>query len=121
MQIRKLSVKRILSPVVFDNLKNPLPDGLYDAALGPTETHGRCNTCGLNGVQCPGHFGHVELPLPVYNPLIFGTLYKLLRHTCLHCFHFKLGRNEVRPAGEGGITRGGCWNRPTAVLTSRQA
>lgn len=94
-QVRKLSVKRIVNPEIFDNLKNPRPDGLYDAALGPTDLNGRCATCGLNGTQCPGHFGHIELPVPVYNPLIFGTLYKLLRQTCLHCFHFKMAINDV--------------------------
>ena len=31
-----------------------------------------CTTCKLSAVHCPGHFGHIELPLPVYNPLIFG-------------------------------------------------
>ena len=30
-----------------------------------------CATCGLLYVACPGHFGHVELPVPVYNPLVF--------------------------------------------------
>lgn len=40
-QIRKLSVKRITSPLVYDNLKNAVPNGLYDAAMGPMETHDR--------------------------------------------------------------------------------
>jgi hypothetical protein len=41
VQIRKLSVKRITSPLVYDNLKNAVPNGLYDAAMGPMETHDR--------------------------------------------------------------------------------
>lgn len=40
-QIRKLSVKRITSPLVYDNLKNAVPNGLYDAAMGPMETNDR--------------------------------------------------------------------------------
>ena len=39
-QVRKLSVKQIVSPIVFDNLKNAVPGGLCDAALGPMEPHG---------------------------------------------------------------------------------
>jgi DNA-directed RNA polymerase I subunit RPA1 len=120
-QIRKLSVKRITSPLVYDNLKNAVPNGLYDAAMGPMETHDRCAapahtyasvydllrpgsprwpahvcnaarsghdispyhaqspwvmchscaTCGLRYQHCPGHFGHVELAVPVFNPLVF--------------------------------------------------
>jgi DNA-directed RNA polymerase I subunit RPA1 len=64
--------------------------------MGPTDANGRCATCSLTGVHCPGHFGHIDLPLPVYNPLIFSALMRLLRHTCLHCFHLKMARTEVR-------------------------
>lgn len=31
-----------------------------------------CVTCGLPGAACAGHFGHIELAVPVYNPLVFG-------------------------------------------------
>lgn len=36
-QVRKLSVKRIITPIIFDNLKNAVPGGLYDPSLGPLE------------------------------------------------------------------------------------
>ena len=39
-QVKRLSVKRILSPLIFDNLKNPIPDGLYDPAFGPVDARG---------------------------------------------------------------------------------
>jgi DNA-directed RNA polymerase beta' subunit len=71
MQIKKLSVKKIVSPVTVDPFGNSLPDGLYDAALGPHGSEqGTCVTCKLQASICPGHFGHVELPVPVYNPLL---------------------------------------------------
>lgn len=38
----------------------------------PTVVACRCQTCSLGYDSCPGHFGHIELPLPVYNPLVFG-------------------------------------------------
>ena len=37
MQIRKLSVKQITSPLSLDNLKHPIPNGYYDPALGPLD------------------------------------------------------------------------------------
>ncbi|KIZ00255.1 DNA-directed RNA polymerase I subunit A1 [Monoraphidium neglectum] len=94
-EVRKLSVKRLTSPITYDSLMNVVPDGLYDPALGPVDNLARCTTCGLNSQQCPGHFGHVELPVPVYNPLVFTSLYKLIRHTCFNCHNFKLGRPEA--------------------------
>lgn len=39
-EIHAISVKQITSPVLFDNLRNPVPAGLYDPALGPTEQRG---------------------------------------------------------------------------------
>ena len=41
VQIRGLSVKQINSPIVFDNLRNPVAGGLYDPAMGPLEQSGR--------------------------------------------------------------------------------
>jgi len=111
--IRRISVKQITNPVLFDSLNQPNLDGLYDPALGPT-THRdmhvlllfpymvpsclsffRCATCRLGYFTCPGHFGHIELPSPVYHPLFLTTIYKLLRATCLFCHHFKAARIEV--------------------------
>ncbi|KAF8073189.1 rpa1 [Scenedesmus sp. PABB004] len=94
-EVRKLSVKRVLSPLTYDAFNNIIPDGLYDPAMGPVDFNGRCSTCGLGHSQCPGHFGHIELPVVVYNPLVFGTLYRLLKHTCLNCHQFKMGRKEM--------------------------
>ena len=42
MQVRKFSVKQIVSPVIFDNLKNAVKGGLYDPAMGPMEQRERC-------------------------------------------------------------------------------
>ena len=33
-EIKELSVKRIQNPVTFDTLLHPIPEGLYDPALG---------------------------------------------------------------------------------------
>jgi len=38
LQIRKISVKRVVSPILFDNLKNAVIGGLYDPAMGPMDT-----------------------------------------------------------------------------------
>jgi DNA-directed RNA polymerase I subunit RPA1 len=34
VEIRELSVKRIQNPLTFDTLLHPVPEGLYDPALG---------------------------------------------------------------------------------------
>jgi DNA-directed RNA polymerase I subunit RPA1 len=93
-EIRKLSAKQISNPIVFDNLGHPISAGLYDLALGAF-LRNVCNTCGLGEKDCPGHLGHIELPVPVYNPLFFNQLYILLRSSCLYCHKFKLNALEI--------------------------
>lgn len=36
-----MSAKRIVQPVIFDNLKNAVPGGLYDSHMGPVDMNGR--------------------------------------------------------------------------------
>uniref|UniRef100_A0A4W6FWZ2 DNA-directed RNA polymerase subunit n=1 Tax=Lates calcarifer TaxID=8187 RepID=A0A4W6FWZ2_LATCA len=84
-EIRKLSVKVITNSRFLDAVGNVAPNSLYDLALGPADNKEVCSTCCQDFNQCPGHLGHVELPLPVYNPLFFDKLYLLIRGSCLAC------------------------------------
>ncbi|MBZ3870003.1 DNA-directed RNA polymerase I subunit RPA1 [Sciurus carolinensis] len=84
-ELRKLSVKSITNPRYLDSLGNPSANGLYDLALGPADSKEVCSTCVQDFHNCSGHLGHIELPLTVYNPLLFDKLYLLLRGSCLNC------------------------------------
>ena len=50
---------------------------------GPQRAEGLCVTCGLNWTDalplhrylCPGHFGYIQLPVPVFNPLLFSEMF----------------------------------------------
>lgn len=89
-EARELSVKRLTRVNAFDDLGRPVPSGLYDASLGPTSyTGGACSTCGLPYNTCPGHFGHIELPVPLVHPLLARDLLALLKASCWHCARFK--------------------------------
>lgn len=84
-EIQRISRKPITNPNTLDSLLHPNKGGLYDPALGPSDKHDLCDTCGLNFVHCPGHFGHIPLPLPVYHPVFFANLYSLLKISCWNC------------------------------------
>lgn len=94
--IRKMSVKQITEPVAFDTLGRPVLGGLYDPALGvsPYDKTPVCVTCGLDSVECPGHFGHIELPACVYNPFNIGLINKLLNSKCFHCHKLRLREKD---------------------------
>ncbi|KAK7561108.1 DNA-directed RNA polymerase-like protein I subunit [Phyllosticta citricarpa] len=89
-EIRALSVKRVTNPVTFDNLLHPTPGGLYDAALGAFLDN-PCSTCNLTR-DCPGHCGHIELPVPVYHPTYMDQLLRLVRSQCQYCYGLKMPR-----------------------------
>ncbi|XP_068131545.1 DNA-directed RNA polymerase I subunit RPA1 [Hyperolius riggenbachi] len=94
-EIRKLSVKAITNPQYMDNVGNPMLNGLYDLALGPADNKEVCSTCAQDFQNCPGHFGHIELPLTVYNPLLFDKLYLLVRGSCFHCHLLTCPRSVI--------------------------
>uniref|UniRef100_A0A8C5AHD0 DNA-directed RNA polymerase subunit n=1 Tax=Gadus morhua TaxID=8049 RepID=A0A8C5AHD0_GADMO len=94
-EIRKLSVKAITNLVFFDNLGNVSVNGLYDLSMGPSDNKEVCATCSQNSQTCPGHFGHVDLPLPVYNPMLFDTLFLLVRGSCLRCHMLTCPRSAI--------------------------
>lgn len=90
-EIKRLCVTKITTPLTLDALGHPLPGGLYDKTLGPlTEKSEPCGTCRKNIYFCPGHFGYIELPLPVVNPIFYRMIGIILRMSCLSCFRFQI-------------------------------
>ncbi|GBE80006.1 DNA-directed RNA polymerase I subunit rpa1 [Sparassis crispa] len=93
--VRRISVQKIVNPVLLDDLNRPTIGGLYDPALGPSDRSDICATCRLTYFTCPGHFGHIELPAPVFHPLFMTNMYHLLRGVCLFCHRFKVDRSVL--------------------------
>ncbi|TMS17580.1 DNA-directed RNA polymerase I subunit RPA1 [Larimichthys crocea] len=94
-EIRKLSVKAITNSRFLDSVGNVALNSLYDLALGPADNKEVCSTCCQDFSNCPGHLGHLELPLPVYNPLFFDKLYLLIRGSCLSCHMLTCSRASI--------------------------
>ena len=76
-EVLKLSVKELVNSQSFDQIGHPTIGGLYDPALGPTDQNDQCKTCSLGHQICPGHMGHIKLPLAVFHPVFFKTLYQV--------------------------------------------
>ncbi|RCI08269.1 hypothetical protein L249_8353 [Ophiocordyceps polyrhachis-furcata BCC 54312] len=93
-EVQAISVKCIENECTLDNLLNPSPGGLYDPALGSWGEY-PCSTCNLNQVACPGHPGHIQLPVPVYHPVFMDQAYRLLRATCVFCHGFRLSQKDI--------------------------
>ncbi|EHA48179.1 DNA-directed RNA polymerase I subunit RPA1 [Pyricularia oryzae 70-15] len=93
-EIRAFSVRRIENDSTFDTLLNPVPGGLYDPALGAWGDS-VCATCNLGPSACPGHPGHIELPVPVYHPVFMDQVLRLLRSQCAYCHRFRMRRRDI--------------------------
>ena len=91
-QIRSNSVLEVTAPQAFDALSNVLPNGLYDMRLGPLDKTAPCVTCSQMYINCPGHSAHIELCVPLYNPLTYPSLLLYLKCKCQSCHNFKCGK-----------------------------
>ncbi|XP_026412301.1 DNA-directed RNA polymerase I subunit 1-like [Papaver somniferum] len=95
-EVRKMSRKKVTCPILYNNLDVAYPNGLYDPAMGPLEDKGLCGSCGQTYFECSGHCGHIDLAVPVYNPLLVRTLFQLLERTCFFCKHFRIEKEKVQ-------------------------
>lgn len=95
-EVKKLSVARIDSLISFTPLGEPVRGGLYDSRLGSIHmSSGKCSTCNQNSVLCSGHFGHIELPCPVINPIFTTAVIHILKISCLSCYCVLLPRETT--------------------------
>jgi len=89
-EIKMLSVKQITNSFSFDTLRQPVRGGFYDRAFGALDMFEKCHTCGLGDKHCPGHNGHLQLAVPVYNVFMFPQLYRLLQIKCFKCHKLRI-------------------------------
>lgn len=67
-EIKNMSVAPIEYPETMDEQnQRPRQMGLADPRLGSIDRAYKCATCDENMSECPGHFGHIELAVPVFH------------------------------------------------------
>ncbi|KAH8519280.1 hypothetical protein H0E87_000895, partial [Populus deltoides] len=69
----------------YDANKKAIVGGLLDTRMGAPNKHGTCQTCGGSFTDCPGHFGYLNLVLPVYNVGYLSTILDILKCICKSC------------------------------------
>ena len=84
-EIRRLSVVETNTSDTYDEDGGSIAGGLMDQRLGTLEPRQRCRTCGNISINCPGHYGHIELSVPVIHVEFAKHIYKLLSTTCRSC------------------------------------
>jgi len=86
-EIRNMSATKIITADTYDDDGFPITMGLMDQKLSVIEPGLRCKTCGLKvgKDKCPGHFGHIDLAMPVVHVGFVKTIRNCLRATCRKC------------------------------------
>ena len=95
-EIRKMSVVEIQTADTYDEDGAVIPSGLMDNRLGVLEPGQRCRTCGNTSVRCPGHFGHIELAVPIIHVEFAEIIYNLLQAICRNCGRLLLPEKSIK-------------------------
>ena len=88
--IRKMSHIELINKYLYlpKQNKEPFPYGALDTKLGVCSKRGICDTCGLTLKDCTGHFGYINLELPVFHIGYFKAIVEGLQRICKVCiFH----------------------------------
>ncbi len=94
-EVRGLSVVEIQTADTYDEDGAPISSGLMDGRLGTLEPRQRCATCGNTAAKCPGHFGHIELAVPLVHVEFAKLIYSLLSVICRNCGRVLLTDDQV--------------------------
>lgn len=91
-EINKLSTVTVNTKALYEHgVSRPNANGPLDLRLGVSTTHGTCETCGERIQKCAGHFGKIELVLPVYHIGFLKRIVEILNCVCKKCGEFLLG------------------------------
>lgn len=110
-EIRKLSVCQVIHPDLFSKSGNGhvLEDGPCDLRMGAINLF-KCKTC--NRLQdCPGHFGHLELAVPLFNVNFLDKVREILDVLCLKCCKIKYSHEESKTKRSLKTIKDICKNR----------
>ncbi|MEM1514512.1 MAG: DNA-directed RNA polymerase subunit A' [Candidatus Bathyarchaeia archaeon] len=95
-EIRRMSVVEIQTADTYDEDGAAIPSGLMDNRLGVLEPGQRCKTCGNTSFDCPGHFGRIELAVPVIHVEFAEIIYNLLQVICRNCGRLLLPEKTMK-------------------------
>ena len=85
-EVARLSEFEVVSDKGYEQpSRTPIVGGVLDRRLGVSDKHSTCETCGNRLQDCPGHYGHISLVLPVFHLGYLKPLIAVLQCICKTC------------------------------------
>jgi len=79
------------------------PGSVYDPRLGCVENNAKCDTCKETVWKCTGHFGHINLNLPII--LFYKQTVSMLKIFCFKCHRLLCTKEELDLQGVRGYDK----------------
>ncbi len=83
--VSRMSSLKVTKSSLYDRDGFPIDGGVMDPYLGSVDPSLRCKTCNSFIGKCPGHFGFLELAMPIIHVEFIKVIYQLLKVICLKC------------------------------------
>ncbi|ENN81759.1 hypothetical protein YQE_01852, partial [Dendroctonus ponderosae] len=77
--------------------RTPISYGVLDRRLGTNSKESPCQTCGKNINGCGGHFGYIDLQMPIFHVGYFRSIISILQTICKKCSSVLLPKDEKMP------------------------
>ena len=92
-------IKRLSVCTITSTKKNPEAGTVYDPRMGAHGNSGLCETCNQDAINCPGHFGHIELDEPIPHPLYCKRIAMFLNCICFKCYRLMVSKDQLELDG----------------------
>lgn len=94
-EVRKLAVCVVDNPKLGSQDKNLGYNTVYDPRMGVIENGKQCATCNQGVWECSGHFGVINLNVPIIHPMYYKQVVNLLRCFCIKCYKLLITEEQI--------------------------
>ncbi|KAK4255011.1 hypothetical protein QN277_008074 [Acacia crassicarpa] len=95
-EISRIAEVQVAKGSYYDERRKPIEYGLLDPHMGPANKSCTCATCHGSFVDCPGHYGYLNLALPVFNVGYKEKILQILKCICKGCARILLDENSCK-------------------------
>lgn len=110
-----LSISRVKVTNQMNNVEFKKNNSMHDTRMGAFKNV-KCDSCSSNQMECPGHFGHIELLYPVINPSFVSTNLKwVIDNFCMECHEHNSRCNCIDSSAEKNTRKRKIGSKPTNI------